>query len=78
MSAITDEHIAFARAVVDLARQHKMDGIRLEFGPSFSHPTLTDYIARTRVTMSWSEGRHGDASNISLECRAAMAIEEKP
>lgn len=78
MSAITEEHIAFARAVVELARQHKMNRLRLEFAPAFLHPTLRGFGNTETITMSWSEGRHGDSNKINLECRAVVGVEEKP
>ena len=71
MSAITEQHHAFARAVVAIAREHKMDNLRVNFKDNFESNFLGEDIS-----FSWSSGRHGDRANIRLECRAMIGIDE--
>ena len=74
MTAITEDHKAFAREVVALARKHQMDRLKLEFQTGFNHPSGPGF--RESITMSWGTGRHGDTANILLECRASEGIPE--
>jgi hypothetical protein len=76
VTAITDYHRAFARAVVALAREHQMTALNMTFRTAFSHPA-GDHFGE-EIRMAWSEGRHGDTNNISLECRAHEGIPEQP
>lgn len=72
---VTPEHEAFARAVVALAREHGMTGLRLSFRRS---STLMLAVGPfEEVTMTWSEGRHGVSTSITLETRGAHTISEK-
>jgi hypothetical protein len=70
--AITEHHIAFARAVVELARQHKMTSISLAFQQSFG-------VNRSphEVRMQWTPGRHNCEDNIKLTCDFSEYVEER-
>ena len=76
---IIDRHVAFARALVSLCREHGVDTI------SVNHFTLAssrlffdaEQYNSTRVALSWSEGRHGDKGQISLRAEASINITEK-
>lgn len=73
---VTDEHRAFARAVVVLARQHAMTGLDLRFQCGHSRPDGKPRCWE-QVQMQWSEGRHGDASQIIMRTEARENISEK-
>ncbi|MDF3837098.1 hypothetical protein P3W85_29705 [Cupriavidus basilensis] len=76
---VTQRHVDFARAVVELARQHGMSNLRMSYRESHSSAwTRGESWNSEEVTMNWSEGRHGDQSKLSLEYRAAVAVDEKP
>lgn len=73
---VTDEHRAFARAVVALARQHAMTGIDLRFRCSHPLPGMAPRCWE-QVEMQWSEGRHGDAGQIIMRTEAREDIPER-
>lgn len=69
---IEPRHIAFARALVALAREHGMRNLTADYyGGGFS-----DGLRWTKIHMSWSEGRHGDRSQITLRAEAIHHAEE--
>jgi hypothetical protein len=72
---IVDRHREFAKAVVALAREHKMDSLKMDFRDAY---TMEELPRRTYegVTMSWASGRHGDKGQIHLETRAIEDIGE--
>lgn len=72
--SITNEHIAFARAVVALAREHKMDSIDITFRPGFYSPVK--YPDNVRVRVCWSSGRHGDKSNMTFSFEESKSVPE--
>lgn len=74
---INDRHLAFARAVVALAREHAMDGLKLEFHETFRFNDQPADFNHENISMHWHSGRHGSESQIQLECRASAKIEEK-
>lgn len=76
MSAVKQRHIDFARAVVKLAREHKMDGLIVQFRDSFS-VRAADRFESEQMHMTWAEGRHGDTSRISLKCDAHTSFDER-
>ena len=76
MTAITDHDIAFAQAVVALARQHGMTGISMEFRQNFDLAQVTGCYCGKRIT--WSEGRHGDSSDIKFRTEAEASFPELP
>lgn len=75
MTAVTQRHIDFARAVVRLAREHKMDGLTLQFRDSFSARDA-DHYSYEQMNMIWAEGRHGDTTRISIRCDATTSFDE--
>lgn len=75
MSAVTDEDVNFARAVVELARQHGMTSITLEFRQDFDLAIKTSSHERKRV--QWSSGRHGDHSEIKFSVEATASFPEQ-
>lgn len=76
MSAVKDRHIDFARALVKLAREHRMDSLQVTFRDSFS-ARADDHFSHEQMTMNWHEGRHGDLSNIVIRCEASVSIPEE-
>lgn len=70
---IVKEHEAFARAVVALAREHKMDSLTLSFRMSATN----EQCCFEKVQMDWTTGRHGVHANIRLSSEAQLSIEEK-
>jgi hypothetical protein len=52
--SIPEKHLEFCRAVAALASAHGVDMFGLSFTPSF------DDEWRDKITMNWSQGRHGD------------------
>lgn len=69
---VEQRHIDFGRDIVALARKHAMRSIRVEFyGGQIGEPW-------TRVTMDWSEGRHGAASSLSFKAEAIHRCKENP
>lgn len=74
---ITEEHIAFARALVALARQHGMNHIHATFDMSASKGAPVD-VMYAPVKLNWSQGRHGSKGNIHLEGQVLANLSEKP
>lgn len=73
---VRDEHVAFARALVALAREH---GIGL-FDATFARDSSSirdDDWNPARVTMTWREGRHGTAGRIGLRAEANHSVTER-
>lgn len=70
---VTKKHIEFARVVVALAREHKMNHLDMTFDASSS---TNDDPHWEKVRMTWREGRHGDTNEIRLETKAELTIEE--
>lgn len=76
---IIDRHVAFARALVSLCREHGVGTIVVD------HFTLTasklffdaEQYNSTRVAVSWTQGRHGDEGRISLRAQAGISINER-
>lgn len=75
MSAVTDQDVTFARAVVALARHHGMDSITLEFRHNFDLSLETKSHERKRV--QWCSGRHGDQSEIKFSVEASASFAEQ-
>ena len=71
---VTERHEAFARAVVAAAREHGMDGIEM----TFRHAIDARDPGRQyeRVSMVWSQGRHGVQVGITLATKATKDIPE--
>lgn len=75
MSAVTEQDVVFARAVIALAREHGMTGVSLEFRHNFDLSLTTCSHERKRV--QWSAGRHGDTSEIRFSVDAEASFAEK-
>lgn len=73
---VNDEHIAFARAVVALARKHGANRLKVEFNLSGDRRFFEDRCNWQTVTFDWSEGRHGDQANIGLRAEARIGVSE--
>ncbi len=64
---ITDAHIQFAQALVQLARDHDIHNFDGKFRLNFGHPSAGNGPwSNPDIRIAWSEGRHGDDSNIGL------------
>lgn len=76
---IQPEHRAFARAVVALAREHKMTDIQLAFRCSLRSAAGSQLLPWSYevIKATWCEGRHGEESNIAMETRATEGVTEK-
>lgn len=77
---ITQRHVDFARAVVELAREHGFANLRLTYRESltwqFQHERDRHWNSAD-VTMNWHEGRHGDRQRLTIEYRAAVSVDER-
>lgn len=69
---IKDYHVAFARAVVALAREHGVGDVNMKFRRASSKVFRSDEHQwdATQVTMTWHEGRHGDVAQVELHLQA--------
>lgn len=75
---IHEDHKAFARAVVALARTHGMTDLTLNFRFGFDKEiAAAQQGAHDPVTMSWCAGRHGDDGRINLESRSFESLDER-
>ena len=74
MTAVTDEDVEFAQAVVALARRHGMTGISMEFRQNFDLSQKTGCYCGKRIT--WSEGRHGVGADIKFRTEAEASFPE--
>ena len=76
---VTDEHIAFAQAVAALARQHRMDDVRMTFRKCISARIHEGGGPEQweQVSMRWHTGRHGDAGQIEMQTEARMQVPER-
>ena len=76
---IKDYHIAYARAVVALAREHGVGQVRMTFRRASSKIFATEENwDSNEVELYWHEGRHGsDASlDMKLSARASAVVSE--
>ena len=73
---VTDRHKAFARAVVALAREHRMNNLDMTFRESLRSLPSPEPRCWEQVRMTWSEGRHGDKGRIELTTQAKEEIPE--
>lgn len=71
MSVIDKAHRDFAKALVSLAREHNMDRLNVTFQKSFNHPDRPSPFFEP-VEMTWQEGRHMAAGNITLCVRSTI------
>lgn len=71
------QHVEFARALVALARQHKVGMLDVTFRDSVSAiHSGADFWSWKQMRMQWSEGRHGDATRITLKHEAETQMDE--
>ena len=76
---IKDYHIAFARAVVALAREHGVGDVRMTFRRASSKIFRTDEKwDSNEVSLRWHEGRHGSEASLefTMEARASAVVGE--
>lgn len=73
---IHEEHKAFARAVVALAREHGMDNIALTFRFGYDKAFAPGVGDSDPVHATWSTGRHGADGKISMESKSFQSIGE--
>ena len=73
---VVDEHEAFARDLVALCRKHGCGWITATFTLSGSRRFFEKTGNDTRVSVGWSEGRHGDRGQIQLRAEASVNITE--
>lgn len=78
MADLKPEHTAFARALVALARQHQIGSLDVTLRDSVSTINSgSDFWAWKQMRMQWSEGWHGDTSNIKLKHEAETVLTEQ-
>lgn len=68
-------HIDFAQALVQLARDHGVHNFDGTFRLGFERERESGFSG-DNVRLAWSEGRHGDDSNIVLKCEKSAVIPE--
>lgn len=73
---IRDEHQAFARDLVALARQHGANHLRVEFALTGGRRLFEEQYDPTRVRFDWQQGRHGARSRFGLRAEAHISVEE--
>jgi hypothetical protein len=73
---VTDQDVAFARALVALCREHKMTGFQLEYRPNFELGSALGQHETRKV--NWAEGRHGAGSQIRFRLEAESSFGEQP
>jgi hypothetical protein len=74
---IGDEHVAFARAMVALAREHGVDRLDATFSRMSSRLFREGTWNSARITIGWSEGRHGHTSTIGMRAESSIAVAER-
>lgn len=74
---VTDAHVAFARAVVELARKHNADDIILQFRLTGGRRMFEGRHDPTRMTATWHSGRHDVEAQITLRAEAQIQVGEK-
>ncbi|MGE8135690.1 hypothetical protein ACQKO5_18955 [Novosphingobium subterraneum] len=67
---IKDYHVAFARAVVALARDHGVGSVKMQFRRASSLAFTNEQWDATEVSLVWHEGRHGDKAPLELKLEA--------
>lgn len=72
---ITKSHIDFARAAVALARERGMGAVTFSFSLAVWHPDA-QRDSYGRVQVAWVQGRHGDASEITITGEETLRIKE--
>ena len=73
---ILESHQAFAKELVALARKHKVGNITAKFHQSFSYQNNENHHGSTWIDLSWTEGRHGHKSHLTLTATTRKVIEE--
>jgi hypothetical protein len=67
-------HQQFARELVALCQKHGMTGLSASYYASFHSPGESEY--RGRVTVTWSEGRHGAKGRIAVAFEGSASFDE--
>lgn len=76
-SPVKDPHVAFARAVVALAREHGVGMVDIHFHLASSRFFRErERYDHTRIRAQWAEGRHGDGGRITLQAEATLGVPE--
>lgn len=70
-----EPHILFAQALVQLARDHGVHNFDGKFRLGWNDEGRPGWSG-DNVSVSWSEGRHGDNSNIVLRCEQTAVVPE--
>lgn len=74
---INDEHVAFARALVALAREHGANNLEVKFQLTGGRRFFEQQSNYTGLRFNWSEGRHGVPSRFALYAEAYISLPEK-
>lgn len=74
---ITDPHVAFARAMVALCREHGCGRFQASFSLASSRFFREGLSDHTQVQMDWTEGRHGVDDRIGLRAESRVGVSEK-
>jgi hypothetical protein len=78
MPNITDEHKAFACALVTLARMHGANNLSVTYDFSSAKKFLAgeDGTRRQKMIVRWAEGRHGAPERINIEANEQVHLHE--
>lgn len=68
-------HTAFAQELIALCRKHNMSSVSATYRAGFCTDAATEFFGQVQV--SWSEGRHGERTNISLRFEACTSVTEE-
>ena len=74
---VDERHVAFARALIALAREHGADNLEVRFSLTGSKLYRAEAWSSARVTFNWSEGRHGSTSQAMLRAESTVTIKEQ-
>ena len=74
---MTEKHEAFARAVVALAREHKMNHIALSFRLNSDNSRECGPWSNPTTTITWNEGRNGDRNDIQMRSETYRSLREE-
>ncbi len=75
MGDIPDSHMAFARALIALAREHGMDNLKVEFDHSGARDWQLPW-RDSKTHFRWEQGRHEAKTSIFMSREESVKFEE--